>query len=58
MAWETYNNEIIKYNNAGDASDAAKARLDKAKESYDQTIATLTHQNELLDQLLDTEETL
>ena len=58
LAWETYNNEIIKYNNAGDASDAAKARLDKAKESYDQTIATLTHQNELLDQLLDTEETL
>lgn len=58
LAWETYNNEIEKYNNAGDASDAAKARLDKAKESYDQTIATLTHQNELLDQLLDTEETL
>lgn len=58
LAWETYNNEIQKYNNAGDASDAAKARLDKAKESYDQTIATLTHQNELLDQLLDTEETL
>lgn len=58
LAWETYNNEIEKYNNAGDASDAAKARLDKAKENYDQTIATLTHQNELLDQLLDTEETL